>query len=322
MAITDSLGYGGTITEDDIPRWGRSFDARYGVISAGDWKVTAKAGVDRTVGIAAGDGFGHKVIDTNDAEVTKTFATLSSGTRYDLVVARRDWSGAGGTTTFAVVTGTASSIAAFATRNRNPGVLDDQPLAVVQVIGGVGGGVLGTVSDVRVWQSGSGAVALDALALQYLDDIGTSVRIGQTIYQRILDGSGGPVWDLRPATIPVSGTGTLTASTVESVVSGCTVTLPAGTYDITATGFADWSVAGAGPRYIMRLRSGGVGGTLLQESQMYIGGVLVGSMPATLLKPALVVASSLAVVLTVEVTGPSGGTTLFKNAVVNAVRVA
>jgi hypothetical protein len=200
MAITESLGYGGTITEDDLPRWRRSFAGAYGIVGPGDWKVTEKSGTDRTLRVAAGDGYGHLVLDTNDDTATDaevTLATLASGTRYDLIVARRDWSGTGGTTTFDKVTGTSSSIAAFSTRNQTPGTLDDQPLALVTVQGSGTGGSITSVRDVRVWQDNGGAVASDVLALQYINSIGSEVRIGDTLYTRAPDGLGGATWTSR-----------------------------------------------------------------------------------------------------------------------------
>lgn len=201
MAITDSIGYGGTVTEDDLPRWRRSFAGTYGVVDPGDWKVTLKAGTDRTLRVAAGDGYGHAVIDTNDGTATGaevTLATLSSGTRYDLIVARRDWSGTGGTTTFDKVTGTSSSVAAFASRNQSPGTaIDDQPLAIVTVQGSGTGGSVTAVTDARVWQTDSGAVGASTAVLQYLNEVGTEIRIGSVIYTRVPDGLGGSAWDTR-----------------------------------------------------------------------------------------------------------------------------
>lgn len=190
MAITESLGYGGTITEDDLAVWRRAFPGTYGVVAAGDWKVTVKPGVDRTLRVAAGQGYGHLVVDTNDdteAGATVQLNTLASGTRWDLIVARRDWSGSGGTSTFTKVTGTSVQTAVLASRAQTPGVLDEQPLALVQVTGNGGGGVISDVVDLRVWHGDGGAYAESVLVLQFLTDVGTMIRIGGDVWSRGLD---------------------------------------------------------------------------------------------------------------------------------------
>lgn len=253
MAITSSIGYGGTVQEDDIPQWQRSFGCKYGVVAAGDWKVTIKPGVDRTLIVAPGTGFGHTVIDLNDAtEVTVQLGTLATpgASRWDMLVAHRDWAGAGGETTFDKVAGGASQLAAFASRAQTPGDTDDQPIALVEVIGGVGGGTLGQVRDLRVWAGNGGLYAADELALQYMDEVGTSILIGTTRYDRVIDGSSNPVWrasagdsgwlplplstgvtvsgGLTPQDRVLNGVGYLSGRAVTTGTSGAVGVLPAG----------------------------------------------------------------------------------------------
>lgn len=252
MAITDSLGYGGTVTENDIPLWARSFGGVYGVVGVADWKVTLKTGVPLTVAIAAGEGFGHRVIDTNDDEVTKTFTTLTSGTRYDLVVAHRDWSGAGGTTTFEVIAGTSTQLGVFGSREQNPGVEDDQPIALVQIVGSVGGGSVGTIYDLRVWNANGGMVARDELALQYLTEPGTTLQIGDYLWTRSIDASGSAVWAW------VSLKSPLNMLSIGSPIAGTTGTRPAYSMQMgtlvqasDATGFARITFPTAFPNGLM-----------------------------------------------------------------------
>lgn len=207
MAITGSLGYGGTVGEDDIAPWRRSFPAAYGVVGDADWKVTIKPGVDRTLKIAAGLGYGHGVIDTNDAVETGATVQLPtlSGTgtvRWDLVVARRDWSGTGGTTTFEYVTGTSVQTAVFSSRSQTPGVEDDQPLALVRVVGNGGGGAIDSsnVIDLRVWASNGGMVGNSDLVVHYLTEPGTTVRVGSRVWTRTVSTlTGSAVWT--PSTV-------------------------------------------------------------------------------------------------------------------------
>lgn len=195
MAITESLGYGGPLDENDVPQWRTSFAGTYGVVDEAAWKVTIKPAVDRTVTVAAGVGYGHGVIDTNGAPVdVGPLDALASGTRYDLIVAHRDWSGTGGTTTFDVVTGTSSQTAAFASRDQTPGDVDDQPLAVVRVTGNGAGGVIAEVTPIRCWQANGGAYAEHSLALQYLTEVATEVRIGAQVWSRTIDSSGNAAW--------------------------------------------------------------------------------------------------------------------------------
>lgn len=187
MAITESVGYGGDVDENEIPSWSRGFQGSYGVIGPDAWKVTVKTGVDRTLVVAPGDGYGKGIRDTNDlVEATVTLDTLAAGsTRWDMVVAHRNTNGPGGVTTFSFVKGVVGSkYSAFGSRKRfeDDETLDDQPLALVQVTGNGGGGVLGTVIDLRVWTTGSGAYAESEDVMQYLNDIGTSIWIGTTLW--------------------------------------------------------------------------------------------------------------------------------------------
>lgn len=178
MAIT-STGYDGTIDEQAwaqmIPSVGSS---EYGVEDFGDWKVTAVSGQDRTVSIAAGSGWGKGIYDVSTTNVTVQLATISSGSRWDMIVMRRDWSGAGGSSSFTKIQGTASK--SLPTKNTSPGTLDDQPLALVQVTAGQTQPT--AIVDLRVWGGNGGMMAADTLAFGYLTRPGGQLTIGTNIY--------------------------------------------------------------------------------------------------------------------------------------------
>ena len=190
MAIT-STGYDGSITETQwsklVPLAGGS---HYGVSGANDWKVTTHASLDRGVNIATGSGWGHGVLDTSDAVASLQGGTISSGTRWDMVVARRNWAGTGGATTFVLIAGSSSK--ALPSRNTNPGTLDDQPIALVQFT--AGNTAATAIVDLRCWSRNGGMVARDTLALNYLFHLGAQIKISGALWSCVPDGAGNPVW--------------------------------------------------------------------------------------------------------------------------------
>lgn len=190
MAIT-SIGYDGSVNETQwaklIPLAGGS---HYGVSGAADLKVTAHGTLDRGVIIATGSAWGHGVLDTNTTTVSLQGGSISSGSRWDLVVARRNWAGAGGVTSFVIIPGGASR--ALPTRNTNPGTLDDQPLALVQFTAGNPGAT--AIVDLRCWARNGGMMAKDDLALTYLKMPGAQIMINGTQWNCELDINGNPSW--------------------------------------------------------------------------------------------------------------------------------
>lgn len=172
MAIT-SVGYDGVVNET---QWASMIKkvgaAEYGVVGQDDWKVTAVAGADRTIQIAPGKGWGHGVYDESTAVTAIQLDPLASGVRYDLIVMRRDWTGTGGLSTFAKVTGT-SAVQIPTARVTGPGVIDEQPIALVQVVGGQS--VPGVIRDLRCWAGNGGMTIWHDLCLSYLTTVGTTV---------------------------------------------------------------------------------------------------------------------------------------------------
>jgi hypothetical protein len=193
MAII-SVGYDGAVTESQwsemIKKIGSS---EYGVVGINDWKVTSVTAADRTVSIATGKGWGHGVFDENTAAVQIQLDTIGSGSRWDLIVMKRDWTGVGGVSVFAKVNGTSAKEIPVG-RTTGPGVIDEQPLALVQVTAGQTAPT--AIVDLRVWAGNGGMVANDELALFYLSSLGSSVLIngsGKT-FDRIVGPDGNPLW--------------------------------------------------------------------------------------------------------------------------------
>lgn len=252
MTIT-SVGYAGDVTAADwaalVPRAGSS---RYGVDGWNDFSVSTAAGT-RTVQIASGAAWGYGVRDKNSAPISLALGAAVSGVRWWLIVARRDWS-AGTTTIVAVDAGAAKAIP---THNENPGTLDDQPLALVRV--GTGAPIAEIV-DLRVLARDGGLIGFDQLTLQYMNRPGTVIRIADTTWTRVLDGSGSPVWEKSGLILPPLFTAAFRRSDGGMIVntgptlmkwqsvtqntdswptsadaSGAKVQLPAGKYRVSAT---------------------------------------------------------------------------------------
>ena len=200
MADTDAVGYPTDIGDTNIDwaqmQWG--LGARYWVRADGDLQVTPKTDGTRQVNISVGYGGGCGVVDHLTATKVVTLPTVTSGTRWFLIVARRNWNtGSVGTTFTYIDAGTSAS--ALPTLNVD-GVtaggtgLDDQPLAMVPLT--AGDTVPGTPIDVRVIGASARGILLakSELALQYQYYAGQVVKIGNTTFTRLLDGS----WDRDP----------------------------------------------------------------------------------------------------------------------------
>lgn len=160
--------------------WAHSASSRgpdYGVIGTGDLMLTAHPTTPYAVVLSAGEFFGHGVWDKSDASVTVQCDTVVSGaTRWDLIVAHRDWTPTGGgPTVLDKVNGTATK-AIPVTRANTPGEVDDQPLWLVQWKGGQA--QPSAIVDLRCWAGNGGMVIADILARDYLARPGAAVRLG------------------------------------------------------------------------------------------------------------------------------------------------
>lgn len=218
MTIT-SAGYDGTVDESQFAQLARHIGTQYAVDGNDDWRVEVVAGLDRTVRILPGTGYGHGVVDTSDAEETEQLPVVSgdAGThRWDLIVARRDWQPPGGSTTFQQIQGTTSR-ALPAGRLKGPGVVDDQPLALVRVTSGQQ--LPTAVVDLRCWAS----KVVGAKDLLGLGDptIGAEGRVGRVVYRGLANATtGDPEWVSDPYVVSGSATVTLNAA------NDFTITLP------------------------------------------------------------------------------------------------
>ena len=153
--------------------------AKYGVNGAADWKVSIVASATRTVSISAGSGWGAGVTDTTDQNETLQFAPSASGSRWDTVAVRRDWTPTAGVSQFVVIPG-GSPRAISGSRLYGPGTIDDQPIALVQIKENQTQPE--AVVDLRCWAANGGVEARDVAALEYLSRIGARVKIGSTTW--------------------------------------------------------------------------------------------------------------------------------------------
>ena len=202
MAIT-SYGYDGPITEPQMAQiMPRSGASQVGVVGGGDMKVSAGATAGQ-VNVAPGTAWGPALVDVSDSIATVTQSSLpSSGSRWDLVVLRRDWTPPGGSSSFQIITGSAtkqlpaalSSASSSSTSGRNvfPGTVDDQPLALVRWQAGYTSPQ--EIVDLRVWAANGGVIAADPLVMSYITQPGSVLRIGKDEWIRDLDANGSPQW--------------------------------------------------------------------------------------------------------------------------------
>lgn len=186
-----SVGYGGAIDEVAWAQLAPVLGAKYGVLDAASWRVSTVTSADRTIQIAAGSGFGTGIFDTIPVPVNLQLPIVASGSRWDLIVARRAWAGASGTTEFDRIAATAAGDLPSG-RLQNPGVSDEQPIALVQVTAGQS--LPTAIIDLRVWQANGGAVAVSEKVLQYLTEPGTRVSIGTTLWSRDISTAGVASW--------------------------------------------------------------------------------------------------------------------------------
>lgn len=165
--------------------------ARYGVRSAGDWTVTAVPNADRTISIAPGFGFGSGITDKTIENETIQLDTISSGSRWDLIVARRDWTPTAGETKFMKING-GSTKAIPGGRLMTPGGIDDQPLALVQVTAGQTQPT--AIVDLRCFANNGGVTANDDLVKSYLNQVGTELYINGVEWRYIVGANNVPEW--------------------------------------------------------------------------------------------------------------------------------
>lgn len=185
-----TAGYDGTVDETQLAE----MFYRYSVLGPEDFKATTQAG-DRIVAIADGVALGPGTRDVATLLPNIQFAA-AAGTRWDLVVLRRDWQPPGGTSSIVIIQGGATNdyqgwVGTAATDwNRRPGIMDDQPLYLQQV----NGTNLGTRIDLRCWAGHGGLTAVSDDARTYLQRVGAEVLIGGVRWSYALGDNNVPGW--------------------------------------------------------------------------------------------------------------------------------
>lgn len=169
-----SVFYDGAVTESDRAS-NRAGAADYGVYGANDFKVTAHPSIPYAVLVKAGRAHGHGVTDEAEIDQVVNCPSLASGTRWDLIVVRRNWQPElGGPSVLVPLTAGADPVIP-GSRKVGPGVEDDQPLFFVKWQGGVS--APDEFIDMRVWAGNSGLVATSTKVMDYLGKVGTAVVI-------------------------------------------------------------------------------------------------------------------------------------------------
>ena len=142
-------------------------------------------------------GGGVYDIITAPEDITITDALPGAGqSKWYTTVAHRTWQTTQATT-FTMLTGT-STPAIAASRQKTPGEVDDQPLALVQVTNGTSGLSITAVIDLRPVsrQQGEYIIAKPGardLVMSYMNKVGYTLRVGGVEWGRVLS-SGAPVW--------------------------------------------------------------------------------------------------------------------------------
>lgn len=196
MALEADVNYGfkGEVTSAVTPIvLGRG--VLYSVEGPLDLQVTSGGGGDRAVSVRQGSAWGDGVLSTWNTGAVLNGASVASGSRWDTVVIRREWtpeSSPTGTATLMLLQGS-STRAISVSRTTDAGVTtSDQPIALVRFQAGQTAAQ--EIVDLRTWAgAGGGMVAVSDAALAYLNAPGTQVQIGFTQYTRTMIG-GSPQW--------------------------------------------------------------------------------------------------------------------------------
>lgn len=178
MAIT-SYGYGGTVEESAWARLAPRLGVPYWVKDSGSLVASIDTAKDRAIVLAPGEFGGTGIFDVSNAVESVQFDPISSGTRFDMVVARRDWQGVSGKTTFSVIKG--GKMMVLPTYNRNPGVIDDHPLYLVELRAGQSRPA--AIYDLRGFGANGKVIVNNKLAMDYYNEYpGLELQVGREIY--------------------------------------------------------------------------------------------------------------------------------------------
>lgn len=137
MAIT-SIGFDGVMNESAWVKLTQHVGRNAVVSSEAAYAVTTVSGVDRTVsvaGSATAQAYQHGVLVGSTAAEQVQLATVASGTRWDTIVVRRNWTPNTSAVTYAQ--GGTSQAVSGSVKADTPGTGEtDQPIALVQVTAG------------------------------------------------------------------------------------------------------------------------------------------------------------------------------------------
>lgn len=215
-----SLGYRGSIDDVNGARYFNAVGAsRYGVRAGTHFQCIVTTG-DRMMRVLPGVAWAHNIVDEMHTAATIQLDAITSGSRWDMIVLRRDPGTK--TTTLEAIKG--SSNKALPSRDATTEHLD-QPLALCRVTAGQS--TVQEIVDLRVFAANGGMTAVDDLALGYLVQPGATVEIkGVQWVCRLVPGGTSTQW------VPVGGKTDfyrLDPITGYAPVGGCSVTqLPGG----------------------------------------------------------------------------------------------
>jgi len=182
-----STGFDGTVDYAEWATLTSHMGAQYGVVGKDSFAVAVGVG-DRVLSVQPGTAAGQGILDESDAVESLTGAPVASGNRWDLVALRRVWGSS--TSTLVLIQG--GSSVSVPTRSTNPGVQDDQPLALVRF--SAGQTAAQEIIDLRVWNGDGGLAARHLLVRDYLDRIGTRIWINGITWVIGFDALGNPTW--------------------------------------------------------------------------------------------------------------------------------
>lgn len=194
-----SRGYDGRVVDELAwARMARYNGRTYSVGGPSHLRVSTVAGADRTVRIEAGEAWGQGVLDDFETS-TIGLPNPGSGTRWHLLAVRRDWQPPAGVSVIDYLPG-ATDQAIPPSRLNDPGVEDDQPIALVQV--SATSTTPTAIIDLRAWAGNGGIRVAHPLALRYLTSVGAVVHVGRpgehVVYDAewrcVVDAAGNAVW--------------------------------------------------------------------------------------------------------------------------------
>lgn len=220
-----SVGYDGSIGETD---WANYLAPYIGsppmVAGANSFKVSATNGL--SVQVAPGVAHGWGVTDVSDAAETIQLDAVTSGSRVDAVILRREWSGTsttpsgastGGRTSIGFVRGGISGVPSLANSGGN---MTEQALALVRVTAGAS--TVQVLDDLRV-HSAKAAWVRSELAMTGPPGTRYALEPDGRRYVRVTDASGNvvtrPEWEPPPPpdpVIPKVASGTVTGVTTNA----------------------------------------------------------------------------------------------------------